>query len=320
MAKAHLMRPTVSVVIPTFNRSRLLINAVESVLAQTYNDYEIIVIDDGSTDDTAQRLRPYIDRLRYFYQENRGASGAQNRGIEVAKGQWISFLASDDVWLPTKLERQLHALTTLGNAFGACFTDCSYEGNPDMLLSAFREAGFNADSEFGPCDDPITHILARHPTIYVQSLLVRRRLLEGLGGFDEALIVSEDTDLLFRLAFKTRFCFVSAPLVRIDRTPSRPRLMRVFLERSDRLFSCLEHRYQKWLNLPDLVDLKTRRHIEKSLRGLYYDWTIAKLYQRQFGAAVTKAGRVRAMGHGYILIAATLMFRTITKVYFRFAG
>lgn len=314
------MPPSVSVIIPTFNRSRLLINAVESVLAQTYADYELIVVDDGSTDDTARILGPYMGRVRYVYQENRGASGAQNHGIELATGRWISILASDDVWLPTKLERQVHALTTLGDGFGACFTDCTYAGDPTLTASAFEQAGFNPRSDFGPLDDPVTHVLAKHPVIWVQSLLVHRRLIEELGGFDEALLVTEDTDLLFRLAFKTRFCFVSAPLVRIDRTPSRPRLMGLLLEESEEVLTCIEHRYRKWLDLPEVVDVRTRRHIEESLRTLYYDWAIACLYQRRLGAALSKTAGVRVLGHGYIRIAATLMSRAMRKLRSRLAG
>src|SRR5271166_6410356 len=100
------MTPAVSVVIPTYNRSALLPSAVESVLAQTFTDYELIVIDDGSTDDTCERLKPYMGRIRYCYQDNRGASAAQNKGIEIARGTWVSILGSDDLWLPAKLERQ----------------------------------------------------------------------------------------------------------------------------------------------------------------------------------------------------------------------
>src|SRR6266404_4270752 len=122
--------PTVSVIIPTFNRSKLVVNAVQSVLGQTYRDYEIIVVDDGSTDNTAEALTPYMDRIRYVYQANLGASAAQNRGLQLARGKWISILASDDLWLPAKLEAQLKAVASLGEDFGACFTNCDFFGHP----------------------------------------------------------------------------------------------------------------------------------------------------------------------------------------------
>ena len=125
--------PTVSVIIPTFNRSKLVVNAIRSVLCQTYRDYEIIVVDDGSTDDTAEALTPYMDRIRYVYQANLGPGAAQNRGIQLARGKWISILASDDLWLPTKLEAQLKVVTMLGNGFGACFTDCDFFGSTHAI-------------------------------------------------------------------------------------------------------------------------------------------------------------------------------------------
>src|SRR5215831_7640198 len=98
--------PSVSVVIPTFNRGCLVVRAIQSVLNQTYQDYEIIVVDDGSTDNTREKLRPYLGHIQYYYQENRGASSAQNEGIQLAKGEWISILGSDDTWLPNKLQSQ----------------------------------------------------------------------------------------------------------------------------------------------------------------------------------------------------------------------
>ena len=96
--------PTISVIIPTFNRSKLVVNAIDSVLNQTYKDYEIIVVDVGSTDDTRESLKPYMHRIRYVCQANLGASAARNRGIQLARGKWISILDSEDLWLPTKLE------------------------------------------------------------------------------------------------------------------------------------------------------------------------------------------------------------------------
>ncbi len=98
--------PIVSVIIPTYNRAPYVTEALDSVLAQTFTDYEIIVIDDGSTDNTKEVLQPYFPQIRYFFQENQGVSAARNVGIREAKGEWLAFLDSDDVWLPKKLEIQ----------------------------------------------------------------------------------------------------------------------------------------------------------------------------------------------------------------------
>src|ERR1035438_5349058 len=109
-------RPFVSVVVPTFNRSRQVQSALKSVLAQTYPEFEVIVVDDGSTDGTAEALQQFISQrggngkpIRYFFQSNQGQSAARNKGIAEARGEWIAFLDSDDVWLPEKLEWQMCA-------------------------------------------------------------------------------------------------------------------------------------------------------------------------------------------------------------------
>lgn len=308
------MALTVSVIIPTYNRSALLLTAIESVLAQTYTAYEIIVVDDGSTDDTRERLEPYMERIRYFYQDNRGASAAQNKGIEVARGEWISILGSDDVWLPTKLERQLRALTVLGSDFSACFTDCVFVGHPDLSLSAFERAGLNPMSEFGQLHDPTAYILRNYSPICPQSLIVLRSLVKELGGFDEAIGVSEDTDLIFRLALRTKFCFVAAPLVRIDQTPSRPRLSDSLGSKNDLLYAWFEYRYRKWLGMRELADGRTRQMIVEQLCALYYDWTAANLRQLNLADAIEKIREIRRMGHNYHTIFLVLLSRATRKL------
>lgn len=306
--------PTVSVIIPTFNRSKLVVNAVRSVLHQTYQDYEIIVVDDGSSDDTAEALTAYMDRIRYVYQANLGASAAQNTGARLAKGKWISILASDDLWLPTKLEVQLKALATLGKDFGACFTDCEFFGTTRVLPSAFEQARLQEELPFGPLKEPFRIILGRHPAIYVQSLLVLRSLIEDLNGFDERLIVAEDTDLLFRLAFKTNFCFVNERLVRIDRTPSRKvGLMELFSRSDDRGFGSNERVLQKWICLPNM-DPDLRRTLQERLKLLYYDWLIATLYRFRYVKALQIAGRIKAAGDTNKMIYQTLAFRARRRI------
>jgi glycosyltransferase involved in cell wall biosynthesis len=306
--------PTVSVVIPTFNRSKLVVRAIDSVLNQTYKDYEIIVVDDGSTDNTSSILKPYTGRVRYFYQENQGPSAAKNKGIQLARGKWISILDSDDLWLPTKLELQLNTVTALGRDFGACFTNCSFFGDPNLVMSGFEQAGLCDDTADGPFPSPLKFILARHPAIYFQSLLVLRSLMEQLNGFDEDLRVAEDTDLLFRLAFKTRFCFVNQPAVTINRSQSREGLMELFSQRDERVFRSLEHMFRKWICLPENVDQEVRQTIHQRLKRLYYDWLIAKLYRFRCADAFEIARKIRATGDDSRKMWATLVFRAKRKL------
>jgi len=117
-------------------------------------------------DDTRERLRPYMGRIRYFYQDNHGVSAALNKGIQGARGKWFSRLDSDDVWLPTKLERQLKAITALGSEFGACFYRLHLRWKPgllrwnqDLRLSAFQQAGLEACTEFGRLMPPLAGCL-----------------------------------------------------------------------------------------------------------------------------------------------------------------
>ena len=102
--------PRVSVIIPTYNRAALVCKAIDSVLEQTFSDYEILVIDDGSTDGTESAVAGYGQRVRYFWQENRGMSAARNRGIDLARGEYLALLDSDDLWMPFKLELMVAVL------------------------------------------------------------------------------------------------------------------------------------------------------------------------------------------------------------------
>jgi hypothetical protein len=317
-------QPTVSVVIPTFNRATLISNAIESVLNQTYKPHEIIVVDDGSTDNTTEKLMPYEGNIRYFRQANGGASAAQNKGVDLATGEWVSILASDDLWLPTKLERQIKALYILGPEFGACFTDCSFFGSPNSprwSRTAFEQADLIELPEIGPMLDPFKYFLAKYALIYVQSLMVRRCLVEEIGGFDERLVVAEDQGLLFRLACRTKLCYVNMPLVRIDRTESHEgRLTELFAERDDRMFCSMECIYLKWLSLPELLDSVIREQIQMGLRDLYEDWIIAKLYRHKYDEAFVKVKQQRRNGVSYARTLGALAFRATRKLSSRFHG
>jgi glycosyltransferase involved in cell wall biosynthesis len=305
----------VSALIPTYNRRVQVLRALDSVFAQTVPVDEIIVVDDGSTDGTAEAIHGrHGSRVSVIRQENAGVSAARNRGIREAHGEWIAFLDSDDMWLPAKIERQIEALTTLGGEFGLCFTDNLFAGNPNMTLSVFQEAGFQVAPGLGPLEEPTKRLIAGREPFFTSSLLVRRSLFEDIGGFDETLIVGEDSDMVFRLSFGTKFCFVAKPLVEVDRTPSRIGLCDLYTTRDDRKYDSFERRYTKWLAMPEVAGTQYERPIRETLREFRYDSAEAKIHQLRIGPALGEIGRISAMGESYISVFTTLLRRKLAKI------
>lgn len=207
--------PRVSVVIPTHNRAQHIARAIDSVIAQTGADCEIIVVDDGSRDATGDVIRPYGDRLRYVRQDNAGPSAARNRGWRMARHDWLAFLDSDDLWKPGKLQRQMELVERTGTH--VCFTDVEIMGAVEPT-EAVPPAGSAGKEVF---EEPFELILQPSRVLYIQSMLIRRELLNRIGGFDERLRVGEDTKLVYELAFETPFAYVDEPLVFLERSPAR---------------------------------------------------------------------------------------------------
>ncbi len=181
----------VSVVIPTYNYGRFVVEAVESVLAQTYRDFEIIVVDDGSTDDTPARLEPFMGRICYVHQHNQGLSAARNTGILAAKGHWIAFLDSDDQWHPRKLEIQMGYLA----------------GHPDVDMLAtdgladFSGAWPEIELDAAPPAEGIElEDIAIRTRFGPGGVVVRKECFDKVGLFDTDLRSIEDRDMWIRIA------------------------------------------------------------------------------------------------------------------------
>jgi glycosyltransferase involved in cell wall biosynthesis len=206
-------QPGVSVIIPTFNRANVISETIDSVLAQTYNDIEIIIVDDGSTDDTAKKLSVYGNRIRIVYQENAGTSAARNRGIEVSKAKIIAFQDSDDLWKPTKLERQVSLLSRLDSSVPCCLCNAIMQnlyGDGRELLS-FDISGISSHYQEGLWLN-VTEVLASRSVLFNQTVAVRRQALEKVGGFDADLRTAEDYDLSLRLSLEGPWGFITEPL------------------------------------------------------------------------------------------------------------
>lgn len=202
----------VSVIIPTFNRAKTIERAVDSVLAQTWREIEVIVVDDGSTDQTGEILKKYGDKIRVIHRQNAGASAARNTGIKAAAGEIISFLDSDDEWLPFKTERQVELLQRAESSGVKCCI-C----NATMLFStgtitSFEAALLHPQHKEGVWTNP-AEILADRFLFFNQVAAVRREALEQSGYFREDLRIMEDYDLALRLALTGPWAFIADPLV-----------------------------------------------------------------------------------------------------------
>lgn len=195
---------SVSVVIPAYNAAAYVGAAIDSVLAQTLKDLEIIVVDDGSTDETPLVLERFGSRIRAIRQQNRGVSAARNRGIDESHGRYVAFLDADDLWLPAKLQRQIEALAADG-VKQACYTSHLLVTEQLRPLRAHRSPRRST-----ALDD----LLARGNVIGSPSSVVcERELFSAAGGFDEAFSLCADWEMWLRIAARTDFLYVDEPLV-----------------------------------------------------------------------------------------------------------
>jgi glycosyltransferase involved in cell wall biosynthesis len=198
---------TISVIIPTYNYASYVREAIDSALEQSYPALEIIVVDDGSTDATAQVLSVYGDRIRVLRQKNQGVAAARNAGIAAARGDYLAFLDSDDIWKPRKLELQI----------------ARFDADPDLGLvrcgaETFGEAGHTPEVwRKGKEGWVAPDILRLDPELTVAAgsgLMLPKRVAEEVGGFDHRLRVSEDWDLCYRIATRYRVGYVAEVLLR----------------------------------------------------------------------------------------------------------
>jgi glycosyltransferase involved in cell wall biosynthesis len=203
--------PRVSVIIPAYNAADCVRRAVDSVFAQSFQDFELLVVDDGSTDPTQAVLAGYGDRLRLLAKENGGPAAARNHGLNHAVGDYVAFLDADDYWRPDKLDRQV-ALLDARPEIGFCSTAT------EVVDSAGRPAG---EWPCRPDAGPLPDILFMQGTVISGStsgVLARRRLIDEIGGFDPLLRGFEDPDLWIRLAARTDYACIPQPLTVVVRT------------------------------------------------------------------------------------------------------
>ncbi len=252
------MSPLVSVVIPTYNRSAFLVEAVESVLAQTWEDLEIVVVDDGSTDSTQECVRKYKDKVRYLRKENGGPASARNVGVRLARGVYVSFLDSDDQCYPERIELQTDYL----------------ESHPEFAMVYSARSWMDADGQpLGVSSDGRHHLPAGEIFLdlfranYVGSasaVQLRKCCFEKVGFFSESCVPCEDYDLWLRIASEYRIGSLNVPLFRyrLHESGLHQNLRRRYSGYMTTLTNALRLDY--WAK----VDEKTKR---KAVRRRFYE-------------------------------------------------
>lgn len=195
------LKPLVSTVIPTFNRGWSICRAVKSVLCQDYPNIEIIVVDDGSDDDTEEKLAPYTDRIRVLKQKNKGVSAARNAGIKAAFGDLIAFLDSDDLWESDKISKQTAFFTEHPEAF-ICQTEEIWIRNGIRVNPSQKHK-----KPSGMIFEPSLHLCLVSPS----AVMMKPRLFQEKGLFDEILPACEDYDLWLRVSVDTPVHLIDHP-------------------------------------------------------------------------------------------------------------
>lgn len=198
--------PTVSVIIPTYNRKALVLKALESVFAQTYRDYEVVLVDDGSTDGTQVAVATLGHGIRYLYQENAGEARARNYGLSAAGGEVVAFLDSDDQWSPDLLEREVRILKDHREVALVC---------AQSLTSGKKSKKFIPQQEVVTGD--LFPLLFQTNFVNNSTVVARRSCLVEAGGFNEDYLTYYDYDLWLRIASRHSLAYVSRYLVHCGR-------------------------------------------------------------------------------------------------------
>lgn len=281
----------VTAIIPTYNRAAVVANAIRSALAQSPLSTEVIVIDDGSTDDTPAVLESFGASIRVIRQPNRGVSAARNVGIRSAMGTWVAFLDSDDEWEPDKLAGQLDAAARNPQIILHAANGTVHRGVAEQeSVNFYAVRGKDWSSgEQRQLDNPLEWVL--DAVFMTPGVMARRDHLLAIGGFDESLSMFEDLDLLARLALRGPFGVDSKPLFRVYRRgPAGQSLSERSAETPGHAAKSLSRVYSKLLAC-DALSPDMRRIVRRKLSAQRADIAVAERLERDWIASLCSFGR-----------------------------
>jgi glycosyltransferase involved in cell wall biosynthesis len=284
--------PDISVVIPTYNRNFCIGRAIASVLRQTCAAAELIVVDDGSTDNTRDLIASYGSAVKYLFQPNAGVSAARNTGVRAARSDWIAFLDSDDEWLADKLRVQCTDLSNHPQAI-AHMVDCRMDGllgeENHSQRSIFRMRNLLDEFSQHPLRQrPLCDVLTS--AFFPSAWLIKRTAIEQAGYFDTSMRTSEDTDLLSRIALQGPFVVNCFSGTRLQRYGGSGGLSDLYDEARLEYFGNILKTYQHLNTRPDLT------HAERALVHKEFSATHVEMALLHRRAGDTKAFRRALLG------------------------
>jgi glycosyltransferase involved in cell wall biosynthesis len=293
----------VSVVVTCYNYGRYLKTCIDSVLAQTYQDLEIVLIDDGSTDDTAAVAACYAaePRFRVYHQPNQGQTVAKNKGIELSRGELVAFLDADDFWLPEKLARQLPLFDDPG--VGVTYTGFGFIDVHNRRIPSDAPHGYLSFQR-----GRVTRWLGFDNFVPFSTTMVRRSLFDTHGGFDETLRLSIDWELWLRLSTVTRFDFVADELIayRVGHADQMSKNKAGRFAAADVIFQRFLERYPDAISADDVREIEFWNAHSRAAAFRQIDWVRST-------ALLIKAWRLRpwsgAPYRGMLRNARALMSR-----------
>lgn len=259
----------VSVIIPTFNSQQYISQSIDSVYSQTFKNFEIIVIDDGSTDNTRGLILSKYPRVRYYFIENQGAAHARNYGISLSDGEFIAFLDADDLWNPRKLEKQIELFFADSN-LALCFTEHQFFNDTEVKDGLFKKRDRLMKG------DLVKNIFL-YSYVCLPSVMVKKAIFADVGMFDENLCAAEDDNLWMRIALNHKFFLLDEPLVMVrESCGSLSRTSSILFDGVEKNIYFVENKYK------DLKDRLGRKCILKKKSILECDRGYTEFSKNKF--------------------------------------
>ena len=303
------MSPAVSIIIPAYNSSAYIAETLDSVFAQTFKSYEVIVINDGSpdTERLERELKPYSGKLQYIKQENRGAAAARNAGVRAARGELVAFLDADDTYLPNFLERQIKFLKN--NNADLVFSDALLFGDSPLVGRTFMQVQ--------PSHGEVTaeKLLAVKVTVLTSTVVARKEPIIKVGLFDESLRRGQDFDLWLRLA-KSGFRFAYQREVLAHHRIVESGLSGSTTSQLQRTLTVLKAiKARDGLTSGEKAALEFS--LKRTLRELALENGKERLLSRDFGGALESFNEAKKFRHSWKLIIVCLGLRVAPEILWR---